>query len=797
MKYTPSGNIDFEISLNLVKNGWDHLDKTDEDDSGYNTFNFAICNNGIPKADNFDPKKTMTSILGSDYTTRKAAVNWDGTDYDREAFPTSKEVDGTSYSYIDTMLSKNDQQEQLALMEMDKGISCIEARDFRSYLQRPILRLKAVFEAIGRYLNEHLGWTLDITDDFFTGEEFLNSWITLSMLYEINPKVETGTHFTQKELLSNTSSPASYLVSYCKSYGIYIDPDIQAKTLRLIRLPHFFTGEEENLIVDQGQQMEITPLSFDKSAYTFDFAEGEGQFLKKYKDTYGVAYGTKRVNTGYRFDASVAPYITNNIFKTAADTIEQSAYFHYNYDGGVGNTGNTDVSNEYPIAVAALTKAPKYSLFRVDSRHYPVLNADGTVDRYGAEMTKNTTTRTPDDIWGYMYATNKWSGLQKGIYQDTLARLQFCDEKGEAKDGKNVLIRYNGKVRVHAGWCKSYDSTPGTTKSENTKFIDYTDADGRGIVKYLISDDSYMIKTVLGTNCYYDIPSPTETPFNLFASRLDELPTFNRVKIDYGSFFYNPAERHDNWIGARITRVGSATTDYSGQEYVTVNYPDSSSYVYWHFANFERNHKYFIVSKMICRSSYYYLGFRNYETLYSRATARVTGGYLGWEISAAVVSSADSSGYLRPRQSGNNTMNIAWYTVIDLTNLGLTNLTAEEGIKFFKFDQYNNYGTPYFVTSTLDFGVSREIGIPATIILPNSDIYNRYWNRYIADVYSIDTRIIKGKVYLPNIQDSFRKFYYYDNATWILSSIQDWNNETKLCTGTFTKVNDKQNYLND
>ena len=797
-EFTPSGNIDFNISLNLVKNGWDHLDKTDEDDSGYNTFNFAICSNGIPKADNFDPKKTMTSILGSDYTTRKAAVNWDGTDYDREAFPTSKEVDGISYSYIDTMLSKMDQTAYLALMEMDKGISCIEARDFRSYLQRPILRLKAVFEAIGRYLNKHLGWTLDITDDFFTREEFLNSWITLSMLYEINPKVETGTYFTQKELLSNTSSPASYLVSYCKSYGIYIDPDIQAKTLRLIRLPHFFTGEEENLIVDQSQQMEITPLSFDKSAYTFDFAEGDGQFLKKYKDTYGVAYGTKRVNTGYRFDASVAPYITNNIFRTAADTIEQSAYFHYNYDGGAGNT---KVENEYPIAVAALTKAPKYSLFRVDSNHHPFINADGTVDRYGAEMTKNTTTRTPDDIWGYMYATNKWSGLQKGIYQDTLARLQFCDEKGEAKDGKDVLIRYNGKVRAHAGWCKSYDSTYDTTKSENTKFIDYTDADGRGIVKYLISDDSYAVKLVLGTNCYYDIPSPTETPYGLFARRLDELPTFNRVKIDYGSFFYNPAERHDNWIGANITRIGSATTDYSGQEYLTVNYPDSSSYVYWNFANFTRNHKYLIVSKMICSSSYYYLGFLNYETLYSRATAEITGSSRSWKISAAVVSSSDNSfnnpGKIRPRQSGNNTMNIAWYTVIDLTNLGLTNLTAEEGIKFFKFDQYNNYGTPYFVTSTLDFGVSREIGIPATIILPNSDIYNRYWNRYIADVYSIDTRIIKGKVYLPNIQDSFRKFYYYDNATWILSSIQDWNNETKLCTGTFTKVNDKQNYLND
>lgn len=788
---TPSGDIDFTISMDFVQNGWEHLDYTDQDDSDYNTFNFAVCNNGVPKADNFDPKKMMTSILGSDRTTRKAAVNWDGTDYDREAFPTSKTVDDVEYSYINSWFV---QTEYLALMEMDNGISCIEARDFRSYLQRPILRLKAVFEAIGRYLNENLGWTLDMTDKFFTEEEFLNSWITLSMLYEINPKVETGTRFTQKELLSKTSSPASYLVSYCKTYGIYIDPDIQSKTLRLSRLPRYFTGEQENLIVDQGQQMEITPLSFDKSAYTFDFAEGDGYFLKKYKETYGVAYGSKRVNTGYKFDASVAPYITNNIFKTAADTIDQSAYFHYNYDGGVGNT---KVANEYPIAVAALTKAPKYSLFRVDSRHLPVYNEDGTVDRYGAEMTKNTATKTPDDIWGYMYATNNWSGLRKGVYQDTVARLQFCDEKGEAKDGKDVLIRYNGKVRVHAGWCKSYDSTYQEMKSENTEFFDYTDADGRGIVKYLISDDSYFLNAVLGTNCYYDIPSPDEAHEELFARRLDELPTFNRVKIDYGSFYYCPSERHDNWFGASVTRVNSATTNFDGQEYITMNYPDTNSYIYWNFANYTKNHKYFIVSKMLSSLSKYYLGFNSGERLHSYAIASIPGSYRNWKLTAAVVSSTAVSNKFRPRLSGPGTLNIAWYTVIDLTRLGLENLTAEEGIKFFKYDQYNNYGTPYFVTQTLDFGVSREIGIPATIVLPNSDIYNRIWSRYISDVYSINTRIIKGRVYLPNIQDSFRKFYYYDNATWILSSIQDWNNETKLCTGTFTKVNDKQNYLND
>ena len=75
-----SGNIDFAITLGLVRDGWDHLDKTDEDDSIFNTLNFAICSNGVPKADNFDPKKMMTSILGSDYIPPKVAVNWDGTD---------------------------------------------------------------------------------------------------------------------------------------------------------------------------------------------------------------------------------------------------------------------------------------------------------------------------------------------------------------------------------------------------------------------------------------------------------------------------------------------------------------------------------------------------------------------------------------------------------------------------------------------------------------------------------------------------------------------------------------------
>ena len=106
-----------------------------------------------------------------------------------------------------------------------------------------------------------------MSDPFFSTEEFTGSWMTLSMLYEIDPAVETGTLFTKEKLLKDTSSPASYLISYCKIYGIYMDVDYFHKELRLTRMPDFFDSHKvRNLKIDAGKEIRITPLSFDKAS---------------------------------------------------------------------------------------------------------------------------------------------------------------------------------------------------------------------------------------------------------------------------------------------------------------------------------------------------------------------------------------------------------------------------------------------------------------------------------------------------------------------------------------------------
>ena len=788
-------DLKFGISRDIVLSAWNRLDNLDSGNTSiYDTINFAVCYDGIPEAENFDPKKILTSIKDEN-GIRIASVFWDGETYLPDDFPQGKTVDGKYYGYLNLSRSQTrpDLKGDFILAELKNGITPIEARDFRSYLNRPILRVKKVFEAIGRYMTANLGWDLDLTDPFFDSEEYKSQWITLSMLSEINPNVESYTVFTQSELLSNTSSPSSYLISYCKIYGIYIEPDLQTHKLKLIRLPRFFSDKVNDLKLDLSQDVEVTPLSFDKSSYTFDYGEGQAENVKAYKEKYGIAYGSKKVNTGYRFDASTAKYINNNIFNIATDAIEQSGYYKFNFD--------PITQWNFPIAVAAQAEPPEMKYFRVDqTTHKPIFNDDGSVDSYGSTMTRGHYSIDTPIQWGYEYIDNRWSGLTKGIWNDTHARLQFHGENNKATDGKNVLITYNGKSTAKAGYVVSYNSTPTDVKSDDNIFTDNVDFTGanRGKLTYLVSDDNPFVKQIVGSNCYYDkfYKETNESYLEI----VDSLPLFNRVEIDYSSD-YIAFEKHLGWLVSDIHYVSTThTTTTKGDDYITSSIDWSKSYGnygYINFPNYQSNHNYLIISKMRSNTNGD-LCIRLVGGTVSYYNTNLVNDYGGWKLTASICNSTLSTPRLRiynSNTSGIVETSIAWITVIDLDKINLYFTSPADALKYFKYDQYSNYGFPYMINNTLDFGTPREIFIPATSIRPEIDIYNRYWCRYISDVYNVNTRIIKCKAFIQNIQQAFREFYYYDNSLWILSKVEDWNSNTKLCNATFTKVNDKKNYL--
>lgn len=786
-------DLKFGINKDVVLSAWNRLDSLDSGNTSiYDTINFAVCYDGIPEAENFDPKKILTSVKDAN-GVREASVFWDGETYLPKEFPQGKTVDGKYYGYLNLRQTKSDPEGSFILAELKNGITPIEARDFRSYLNRPILRVKKVFEAIGRYMTANLGWDLDLTDPFFDSEEYKSQWITLSMLSEINPNVESGTVFSQSELLSHTSSPSSYLISYCKIYGIYIEPDLQTHKLKLIRLPRFFSDKVNELKLDLSQGIEVTPLSFDKSSYTFDYGEGQAENVKVYKEKYGIAYGSKKVNTGYRFDASTAKYIDKNIFNIATDAIEQSGYYKFNFD--------SITQWNFPISVAAQAEPPEMKYFRVDqTTHKPIFNDDGSVDSYGSTMTVGRYSVDTPIQWGYEYADNRWSGLTKGIWNDTHARLQFHGENNKATDGKNVLIRYNGKSKAKAGYIVSYNSTPSDIKSDDNIFVDNVDftSGNRNKLTYLVSDDNPFVKQIVGSNCYYD-KFYMETN-ELYLDVIDSLPLFNRVEIAYDGDYIS-FEKHSGWLNSDIHYVSTTgTTTTTGDNYITSSIDWSMSYGnygYIKFPNYQTNHNYLIISKMRSNTNGdLYVGLVSGTVSYYNTN--IVNDYGGWKLTASIC----NSNFLTPRlkiynstKSGIVETSVAWVTVIDLDKINLYFTSSADALKYFKYDQYSNYGFPYMINNTLDFGIPREIFIPATSILPEIDIYNRYWSRYISDVYNVNTRIIKCKAFIQDIHSAFREFYYYDNSLWILSKVEDWNSNTKLCNATFTKVNDKKNYL--
>jgi len=799
---------EFAISKDLVDMAWKRLDGDPEAD-GYpifDTINFIVSYDGVPEADNFDPKQMWCS------TDRFCNVWWGTRRFYSSQFPKTFTEDNITYEDIHTLILRTDPDDTYALFDLKNEMTVMETRDLRSYLLRPVVRIKKVFEAIGYYIDSKYGYGLDMSDPFFNTPEFGNLWMTLSMLYEINPAVETGTIFTAKELFGQTSSPASYLVSFCKTYGIYLDVDYLKKKLILTRLPRFFNPTKINdLRIDLSKNVKINPLSFDKATYTFDFSEGEGQFLEKYKETYGNPYGSKRVNTGYRFDASTAPYIDNNVFKQGLDSIDQSPYYKYPY---FVRGNHQEYLFDFPGPLMDDSARPTYRLFQLSS-----IKGGGNFKTLDKEMRTDWIPETgrpgDSDEWesmipsGYQWVDSEWSGLREGVWQDAFPKLQCHTDDNKIVDGKDILVTFQGFKQISYGTITNTDTkTEWKAESYVTSDIDASK------VNFLLSDDWPYLKWVLGKNCWYDNPKPHLSGFTDYLIVKNRIPSFARSTYTYDDysqeipgFYTKDFNQYDIYGSSGVTPV-----KYSGHYATITAFGSGREYSYFVIDTLKRNHRYFIAASIKTNNAGRILSADNlypYPDIIgsTRIDSRNLMNKTDLQLIASIVDTGDnnltrvtslSSYNDNPSSSSLKMWNTYFLVVFDLTEMELDDriTTVDKAIEYFGVTPVS-VGHPYFIKDTLDFGIPQEIYVPACIYDRGIGIYNRYWSRYIADVYSVNTRVLDCYCYLDNIDEVFREFYKYDGCLWILSKVTDWNMETKYCKATLIKVNDIDNYTKD
>lgn len=102
------------------------------------------------------------------------------------------------------------------------------------------------------------------------------------------------------------------------------------------------------------------------------------------------------------------------------------------------------------------------------------------------------------------------------------------------------------------------------------------------------------------------------------------------------------------------------------------------------------------------------------------------------------------------------------------------------------------------IARTLDLGLPAEIDQPLVTVAEHPSVYERCWAAYIADRYNVDARVCTAWVHLRGLAvgpELMRSFYYFDGAIWALNKIINYalgSPATTQCE--FVKVQDRAAY---
>ena len=104
------------------------------------------------------------------------------------------------------------------------------------------------------------------------------------------------------------------------------------------------------------------------------------------------------------------------------------------------------------------------------------------------------------------------------------------------------------------------------------------------------------------------------------------------------------------------------------------------------------------------------------------------------------------------------------------------------------------------ITQSLDFGIPREVNIPGVDFADGCAIYSRRWAAYMRDLLDQDTKVLKCRVNLEGLavgQGLLRRFFWYDGALWVLNKITNYSLTTfDTAECEFIQVRDMSNYTN-
>lgn len=291
----------------------------------------------------------------------------------------------------------------------------------------------------------------------------------------------SGTKITKDRLLTTEYTPAEYLLSYCKLFGLYFYYDsteesddeelYPAGVVHIMDRDTFYTDEVVDLskMIDWEKKVEITPAMAASKWYRFDVEHTETELETGYEEQFGQKYGSQIVNTNYNFDSNTTDLYDGNVFKAGIMALEKDKYYKkspaglpvYQYNGMTYNL---------------FYRATGDSEFNTLDMEFPV-----------------TTTMN-------MYPINT-----DYEFYDGFPKLQLHGEENAPVDGSNILVFYKGKVNASANY-------------------------------WLTDDVNEMVTLNDASPCWILTNSPYDAAGTQIATKVEHFPFFTRDLVVYGTY---------------------------------------------------------------------------------------------------------------------------------------------------------------------------------------------------------------------------------------------------------------------
>lgn len=552
--------IGFDVNKETIRDAWtvlkDYYDGEVLPEKAnirkWTKINFAPVYNGYPSNKNFDPK--LLAVSYDVYADRAFGIgSIDNPEYpvNTTGFPAEfTETNDGTISHFVPYTDKNSKKWVLLKSESDTKLSTFEASDLRAYFMRPIVNAYELLYKIVETSERTLKLQIDNKEIL---KELKLYWITLSPLTKLKPDIKTGDYISTGTLFTGTDTPANYLLSIIKMFGLFMDYDYEEKlvTIRdrwnLYGKANYQTLKELKV----SDAIKLNPLNFDNKYYDLKWKELGSGVEKEYKESYTDDYGSQRIDTGYQFSNATKNFIDNFIFGNAIDSTGQAQYYgRAIFERPVGAPYKSYPvllgGDDYWSRLVYAKKDPASPGYLDDTRDVCI---NGPVLYRGVKDVEGGFDR------GKLRINPYWEKDSKLIL-DPVPKVNMTDSSGKEIDGKNVIIRFGGWVSPKL---YSYDDS---TSQGNPEVVTLVGS------PYILSDDmpsDFANAFCGGKNCWID----TNGKSSLFTIPVNTIPSFTRYEYTFDDIYS---------IDNRLDFGDPKELYVNSSELVTIS---SKLYTYW------------------------------------------------------------------------------------------------------------------------------------------------------------------------------------------------------------------------